>query len=583
MTFRARPTTRTGRRSGYESDARRNLYFNIGFGAVVIIAILLLVGAGAASWYGQHLAAVAVVNGESITKDALSESVALETFRLGTLDSRTREKVSAGRMAASQGQQLLTYISQQMDQISSVALEREIDTTLLLQLAPKRGITVTPAEIDAQVTKDATTPESRHAFVIAVTPVTDFGATTPTQAEKDAAKRKADGLLADLRGGKTWEEVVKASGDAAAADTNGDLFFLEKGTTSPDAPFVDAIFGLAAPGFTAVIEGDDGVYRIGRMTEISAEIVDPNHMQRVADAGISEAAYRRSAGVTVARDKVDAQLLAEVVDKPSEQRRTAEIAIEDNGGAAIAPGAVLVKHLLFSPKNDPGGAAALPADDPAWKVAEAAATTAYNELTAGTKRFVDLAPSSDDATSAAANGFLPYFTKDDPSTQLDQAFSDAIFAPGLVPGQLLAPVKSAFGWHVIEFVTADDPLVRSQKLTAEASKPGADVARLAADNSIAASAVDGGDLGWIARYQLAKDQEDPIFATQVNGVSAPTQGVNQSTGASAGLIFYVVTEIATRVPDPEQAKTLRGSAFVNWYQGIKNDTVQTKIERLTGA
>ncbi|MCU0479507.1 MAG: hypothetical protein MUE92_12340, partial [Chloroflexi bacterium] len=61
MTFRARPTTRTGRRSGYESDHRRNLYFTVGFGAVVVIAILLLVGAGAASWYDQHLAAVAVV------------------------------------------------------------------------------------------------------------------------------------------------------------------------------------------------------------------------------------------------------------------------------------------------------------------------------------------------------------------------------------------------------------------------------------------------------------------------------------------------------------------------------------------
>jgi parvulin-like peptidyl-prolyl isomerase len=578
MTLRARPTTRTGRRSGYESDARRNLYFNIGFGAVVVVAILLLAGAAAASWYGEHLAAVAVVNGESITKDAERESVALETFRLNTLDSRTREKVSAGRMAASQGQQLLTYISQQMDQISNVGLERAIDTTLLLQLASKRGIEVTPAEIDAQVTKDATTPESRHAFVIAVTPVKDAGATTPTQAEKDAAKKKSDGFLADLKGGKTWEEVVKASGDAAAADTNGDLFFLDKGTTSPDAPFVEAIFGLAAPGFTAVVEGADGVYRIGRMTEISAQLVDPNHMKRVADAGISEAAYRRSAGVTVARDKIDAQLLAEVVDKPSEQRRTAEIAIEDNGGSPIAPGAVLVKHLLFSPKNDPGGAAALPPDDPAWKVAEEAAAKAHGELKAGTKRFVDLAPSSDDATSAAANGYLPYFVKDDPSTQLDKAFSDAIFAPGLVPGQLLAPVKSAFGWHVIEFVSADDPVVRAQKLSAEASKPGADVARLAADNSIAPSAVDGGDLGWIARYQLAKAQEDVIFATQANGVSVATQG----TGTGAGLVFYVVTEIATRLPDPEQAKTLHGSAFVNWYQGIKDDPAQTKIERLTG-
>ena len=572
MTLRVRPTTRTGRRSGFESDARRNLLFSLGFGVVVVVAILLLVGAGAAGWYGEHLAPVAMVNGESITKDALRERVAVETFRLDLLESRTREKVNAGKMSPSQGQQLLTYISQQKQQIGSLAFEREIDTTLLLQLAAKRAVDVTPAEIDAQVAKDATTPESRHSFVIAVTPEKDTGATKPTQAQKDAAKKKADGLLADLKGGKTWEEVVKASGDAAAAETNGDLLFIDTGTTSPDAPFVEGIFALAGPGVTAVIEGDDGVYRIGRMTEVSAELVDPNYMKRATDAGVSEAFYRRSAGSIVARDEVEAQILAEVVDKPSEQRRIVEIAIEDNGGSPIAPGAVLVKHLLYSPKDDPGGAAALPADDPAWKAAEDEAKKAYDELKAGTKRFVDLAPGSDDATSAAANGFLPYFAKDDPQTQLDQAFSDAIFAEGVVPGQLLAPVKSAFGWHVIQFVTAEDPVVRSQQLIAEAGKPGADVAKLAAEHSIAASAVDGGDIGWIARYQFEKDPEDAIFATQANGVSAAVTGT--------GLVFYGVTEIATRAPDPEQAATLRDNAFVNWYQGIKNDPDQTKIERL---
>ena len=183
---------------------------------------------------------------------------------------------------------------------------------------------------------------------------------------------------------------------------------------------------------------------------------------------------------------------------------------------------------------------------------------------------------SDDATSAAANGFLPYFAKDDPQAQLDQAFADAIFAEGLVPGQLLAPVKSAFGWHVIEYVTADDPQVRSQKLIAEASAPGADVAKLAADESIAQSAVDGGDIGWIARYQREKAQEDAIFATQANGVS---QAIS-ITGTSTSLTFYVVPEIATRMPDPDQARTLRDDAFSNWYQGIKSDPAQTTIERL---
>ena len=212
------------------------------------------------------------------------------------------------------------------------------------------------------------------------------------------------------------------------------------------------------------------------------------------------------------------------------------------------------------------------AGDPGWALAEAEAEQAHDALKTGTQRFVDLAPAGDDATSAAANGFLPYFAKDDPSTQLDQAFADAIFAEGLVAGELLEPVRSAFIWHVIEYVTADDPVVRSQQLMADAGAPGADVAALAAEHSIAASAVDGGDLGWIARYQLAKSQEDAIFATQANDVSQAITG--------DGLVFYVVAEIATRLPDPDQARTLRDNAFVNWYQGIKDDPTQTTIERL---
>jgi parvulin-like peptidyl-prolyl isomerase len=576
MTFRARPTTRTGRRSGYESESRRNLYFNIGFGAVVVLAILLLVGAAAASWYDEHLAPVARVNGETITKDGLRAAIALETFRLDTLESRTREKANAGRMSAAQGQQLLNYIAEQKQQVANVAYEREIDTTLLLQLAPKQGVEVSDAEVDAQITEDATTPESRHTYQIQVVPDVSTGATDPTTEQTEAARKKAEGLRADLEGGKAWEDVVAASGDADAAETDGDLYFIDEGSTSPDEAFVEAIFALAAPGYTDVVEGADGVFRIGRMTEIAPAVVDPNYLQDAEDAGVDEATYRRSAEAIVAVDKIEAGLLAEVVEKPSEQRRAGEIALENNGGDPIAPGAVLVKHLLYSPADDPGGAAELAADDPAWKAAEEEARKAYDDLKAGNQRFVDLAPGSDDATSAAANGFLPYFAKDDPTAQLDPAFAAAIFAEGLEPGQLLEPVKTAFGWHVIQFVTTDGPAVRSQAVLAEASQPGADFAALAAEHSIAASAIDGGDIGWIARYQLAHEVEEPIFATQAKGFTEAVAG-------SEGLVFYTVSEIATRLPDPEQVTTLEASAFSNWYQGIKNDPTQTTIERLLSA
>ena len=575
MTFRARPTTKpiTRRRGSHESDARRNLYFNLGFGLIVVVAVLLLVGAGVASWVGEHLEPVAKVNGASITKDQLRERVKIETFRLDDAESRTREEVQAGRLSAAQGQQVLQYISQQKQQVTSVALEDEIDTELLLQLGRKRNVTASDAAIQAQITKDATTVESRHVFQIAIVPEVSAGASAATDVQVAAAQKKADALLADLKGGKAWEDVVKASGDATAAAANGDLLFITKGSSSPDKAFVDAIFALAAAGYTDVIKGSDGTFRIGRLTEITPEKVDPDFTKRITDAGISLDAYKRMDSALVVRDLISAQVLAEVLDSASQQREVSVMVLENNSGQAVAPGAVLVKHILYSPNHDASAAKDLKADDPAWAVAKQEAVDAIAKLKAGTATFAALAASSDDSSSGAQNGFLPYFSQADTTTSLDPAFAAAIYAPGLTPGELLQPVQSAFGWHVIEFVSADDPVTRAGQLATQAAKPGADFAKLVEENSIDASATKGGSLGWIAKYQLAAAQEATISGLGVGEISAPVD-------ASDGIRIFKVTNVQDRKPDSAQAETLKTDAFTNWYQGVKGDPTQTTIERL---
>ena len=573
MTLRARPTTKpTPRRRGSHADeGRRNLYMNLGFGLIVVVAVLLLVGAGAATWIDQHLAPVAKVNGVSITKDQLAEREKIEAFKLDDAESRTREAVQASHMSAAQGQQVLQYITQQRQQVASVALEDEIDTELILQLAAKRGATASEAAVAAQLTKDATTVESRHVYQIAIVPDASAG----TDAGVAEAQAKANGLLADLKSGKTWEDVVKESGDATAAANNGDLLFINKGSSSPDQAFVDAIFALAAPGYTGVIKGSDGTFRIGRLTEIAPEQVDPGFTQRISAAGISLDAYKRVDSAVVSRDLISAQVLAEVVGSASQQREVSVMVLENNSGQAVLPGAVLVRHILYSPNNDPAGASKLKADDPAWAKAKQEAEDAYAKLKAGTATFASLAPSSVDTGSGAANGFLPYFSKADTSTSLDPAFAAAIYAPGLTPGELLPPVQSAFGWHVIEFVSSADPTARAAQLAAEAGQPSADFAKLAEENSIDPSATKGGSMGWVAKYQLAADQEAAINSLQIGGVSAPVVGTD-------GIRIFKVTNVQDRLPDAAQAATLTSNAFNNWYQSVKTDPKQTTIERLTG-
>lgn len=574
MTFRARPTT-SSRRSGHEADHRRNIWLNIGFGLVVVVAVLLLAGVVGANWYSDHLAPAAKVNGATITMDDLRARETVENFRIGQLVIQTQASMTSGHISANTGSQILSYLQQQQQSLAQVALSQAINTELLLQLGAKRGITVTDAQVDAQVLKDATTPESRHVFMISIAPETSSGADTPTDAQVAAAQTKADGLLAQLKSGATWESVVKASGDTTAAQTNGDILFVNKDATSPDRAFVDAVSALSAAGYTPVVKGSDGTFRIGRVTEIAPAKVDTNYQQELANASIDTATYRKVARAVVVRDAIEQQLIAEVVDKPSQMRQVQELQLDANNGQDVPAGSILVRHILFSPNGSSSAAASLKPDDPAWTKAQADAGAAYAALKAGTATWADELKQSDDTGSVTTNGFIGY---SDPTSGLDPAFAAAIFKTGLQPGELLPPVKSQFGWHVIQFVSADGPVARAQKLASQAAAPGTDFTKLVADQSDASNAGTGGNLGWVARYQLDKAQEDAIFALQAGQTSQPISATDAS-GTQIGFI-YKVTAVQDRSPDPAQADSLRSNAFINWYQGVYNDTTQTTIEML---
>ncbi len=134
-----------------------------------------------------------------------------------------------------------------------------------------------------------------------------------------------------------------------------------------------------------------------------------------------------------------------------------------------------VRHILYSPKGDPQGASALATDDPAWAKAEAKARATYEELKTDPAKFAEIAVrDSNDTGTKDDGGDLPYYAQAD----LDPAFGTAIFADGLQKDQILEPVKSAFGWHVIQFVgrararlAPDDQLAEQARAAGPTSRP----------------------------------------------------------------------------------------------------------------
>ena len=569
MTFRARPGP-TRPRSWDDRD-RRNLYYNLGFGLIVIIALLLLALAVGSAWYGDHLAAAATVNGQTITKDDYQKQLAVNVFRVSYQGRRIRTLLTAGRIRTADAQTRQSILDQRTQQASAIALEQLIDGRVMEKLAADQGVTVTDADVDAAMTDEATTPELRHAWMIAVEPTLAEGETEPTDAEKATAKAAADKALADLKAGGSWDDIAKSVSTDATKDQAGDIGFIDS-NANLDRSFVDALEAVAKDTPTDVIEGSDGIFRIGRVTEIVAPAVDATLQEQVQSEGISIGDFRAALRREVVRQKLSDAILAQYL-APGPQRQVQEIYMQE-GQSETGPSAIRVRHILYSPNGDPNAAQTLAATDPAWVDAQTKADATYEKLKANPELFDSIARAeSDEGAAVTTGGKLPYFSTDD---SIDSAFAAAIFAPDLQPGQLLPPVRSVFGWHVIQVMHGPTDMEWATKLKAEA-EAGADFGALARDNSDKAEAAKGGDIGWVGKGQLQQELEDAIFATKVGGISDPVQI------AGDGIYLFKVNKEETRAPDADQKANLESSAFSMWYSKQKAEFDITRDPSITAA
>jgi parvulin-like peptidyl-prolyl isomerase len=563
MTFKAKPVVKRAQRSSWEGQDRRNFYLNIGFAIVVVAAVLILVIAAAITWYDDHLSSVGSVDGQSITKDELRDRFEIESWRVDEAERRIRTAVVAGQMSEADGQAQIDSLNQTRQQLASIALERVIDSKLQARLAVDEGIATTPADIDAQLLEEATTPEQRRAWVIEVAPEFDPGETEATAAQKAAAQAAAEAALAEIQDGKAWEDVATTvSTDTTTSPQAGEIGWLRIDETQVDEAYLVAIFAAEVNTPTAVIEGEDGIYRIGRVTEISPETVDDAYQAKLTNDGIDLEKYRAVVLADVIHDKLEDKIVADVT-KAGPQRDVQEIFIAQ-AEEGLGETAVKTRHILYSPGDDPSGASTLEEDDPAWAAAEAEAQATYDKLVEDPELFDSVARAESDEGSAlgitGTGGKLPYF---DAESSVDAAFLAAIVAPGLEAGEVLEPVKSSFGWHVIQVMYFPPDLDRLNEIKGQADG-GADFAVLARDNSESESAGAGGDLGWIAHGQLDASLVDAIFAAEI-GETTPVVTVEND-----GLYLFKVLAEEVRTPEGRQLEELRSTAFSDWYTARKD-------------
>ncbi len=198
---------------------------------------------------------------------------------------------------------------------------------------------------------------------------------------------------------------------------------------------------VAASSFLTDAELDRLLRLTGETRDVAFVVLDPPAADTapVADAAIQSwyaahaSAYRAPETVTLEYVDLDATRLA--VPPPTEDALRQRF--QQQQAHAAAADQRLASHILV--KVDAG------ANEAAWKAAETKAKAIAAQARQPGADFAALARAdSDDAGSKAAGGDLGWVEKG----AMTKPFEDALFA--MQAGQVSDPVRTEFGWHVIQ-------------------------------------------------------------------------------------------------------------------------------------
>ncbi|MGD0123068.1 MAG: peptidylprolyl isomerase [Candidatus Limnocylindrales bacterium] len=578
MTFRTRTAPKPTRRRVRRSDSRRNVYLTLSFTLAIASALALMGGVFLASYYVDHGAAIAGVNGEAISKDAVRDRVGLNDAIYQRQIANYTTMRNQGKLATDEYNTIVGNIqtTETSSTIYSDALTQLINETQLRQYAVQNNIVVTDQQIAAQIQTDATIAEMRHVKVIAVAVKATPPSSTPTQADIDSAQAKAQGYLKEIQGGKAWDDVAKeASSDSAnTGGSVGDLGLTTRDDIGVEPDLANATFALKnVNDITPIIKGSDGVWRFATVTKIVPAFTDADWQTSIASASSGDL-YRAMAREEATKKAVREAIEAKYISGPTVQRHVLEIAVPAGYGQPGDGDEVKIRILVFSPSHDQVNAASVASTDPAWADAKSRADAALAKLKQDPSQFATMAADTtvnDDKYWNTDGGEIPWIPSDlfNATTSTQQGglglnnVQAAVFKDGLTPGTILDPIQeTSQGYIVVQFQgrrPAPDLRIAIDQFNLNS---GADFADLAKSSSEAVDAPTGGDLGWVSPYQLTSVQEQAIDSTPVGQVS--------NMVSSSGYFVYKVVEEQTRTSDADQQAKLKNVVFQRWlteFQG----------------
>ena len=553
MSFRSRPVLDRKHRPRWQDELRTQQLTVVAFAVAIALAVGIF---GASAWNGyweSHFRPVAAVAGSDFDRADLD--VRERILAAETIGQITELQATLGGPRDQIIQQQIDSLSQRFNDLASEAADSLVDSAVLQSRAEDFGVSVSEEELDAGVAERLTLPERVHASLILVEALPDDAEPTdePTDEQRSDAEAAAQAARDRVEGGEEFSAVATDVSDDFTSSLGGDLGWFEDGDAAYDEYF-DALADADDGDLVGPIETDRGsaVLQLVARREATTE---GGLGDILAEQGVDNATYR---------DYVRGQLLvgqyreyfeSEVVASPAAQQRVAQIFIKGVSGSVVPQ--ERARHVLIQP--DPELDDQAQATDEQWDAALEEAREVQNLVQADDADWFAIAEEhSDDTGSATRGGDLGWYDPADP--QFVTAFAATLSS--LDVGDVSDPVRTEFGYHVIEKTgERDSPQQQAADLVEELrDDPDSFAATAEQVSEDYDTAQEGGELGWVAPYQLDELQEDAVFGlTEVDEISDPVDA-----GADGITIYKLLESSDSREIEDERLDEIRSSGFDRW-------------------
>ena len=568
MSFRSRPVLDRKHRPRWQDELRTQQLTVIAFAVAIALAIGIF---GAAAWNGYwdaHFRPVAAVAGTSFDRSDLDERQRILIAEASAAITELQAQLGGPRDQFIQQQ--IDQINQQLSSLDTAAADSLVESAVLAAQAGTFGVSVSDEELDAGLAERFALDELVNAQLILVNALPEDAAADdePTDEQLDAAREEAEAALARLEGGEEFADVATEVSDDFTAASGGVI-----GWFGAEDPIYADYFEAAAEADEGDLVGPieaEGAYAVLEVLGHREATTDSPLREMLRSQNVGDDAYRAYVRDALLVESYRDYFVDEVVSSPTAQRRVAQILIAAPTGEVVPQ--ERARHVLINPLPEDAAEGDV-ATDEQWAAALAEAEEVHALLAAEDADWFAIAEEhSDDTGSGGRGGDLGW---SDPAASPYVAEFTAALAE-LEVGELSEPVRSEFGYHIIEKTgerlspqaQADD-LVEQLRADPDTF---AEVASVVSEDY--ATAPEGGELGWVAPYQLDEPLEEVVFGLdEVDEISDPYDG------AADGITIYKLLELDdSREIEEERLEAIRTSGFDRWLEAEVRAPVDTWVD-----